>query len=51
MLRAAACVENFDIITLTETWIDKSGKIFSPKVRIDGYALFHMDRKTGNVEK
>ena len=45
LLWGAACMENFDMIALTETWSDSSGKVFSPQVKIDGYTLFHMDRE------
>ena len=45
MLRGLACVEKFDIIALTETWLDMSGKVFNPEVKIDGYTLFHKDRE------
>ena len=44
LLRGMACVEDFDIIALTETWLDMSGKVFNTEVQIDGYTLFHKDR-------
>ena len=31
-LRGLTSVENLDIIALTETWLNMSGKIFSPEV-------------------
>ena len=37
-LRGLTSVEKFDIIALTETWLDMSGKIF-------GLEYFHKDRK------
>ena len=45
LLRGLACVEKFDIIALTETWLDMSGKVFDPEVKIDGYTLFYKDRE------
>ena len=45
LLRGLACVEKFDIIALTETWLDMSGKVFNPEVKIDGYTLFYKDRE------
>ena len=44
-LRGLTSVEKFDIIALTETWLDLSGKIFGPEVEIEGYKFFHKDRK------
>ena len=44
LLRGMACVEKFDVIALTETWLDMSGKVFDSEVRIDGYELFYKDR-------
>ena len=44
LLRGLACVENFDVIALTETWLDLSGKVFHSEIQIDGYTLFHKDR-------
>ena len=43
MLRVIACTE-LDIIGITETWLDIAGKHFLPKVKIDGYTLYHRDR-------
>ena len=45
LLRGLACVEKFDIIALTETWLDMSGKVFNPEVKIDGYTLLYKDRE------
>lgn len=44
-LRGIACVEDLDIIGVTETWLDIAGKHFLPEVEIDGYTLFHKDRE------
>ena len=41
--RGAACVENFDVITLTETWLGMSGKVINSEVKIDGHTVFHND--------
>ncbi len=43
--RGKACVENFDIIAVTETWIDINSKNFLSEFKIEGYELFHEDRK------
>ena len=43
-LRGIACVEELDIIGITETWLDITGKHCLPEVRIDGYTFFHRDR-------
>ena len=48
-LRELTTVENLDIIALTKTWLDVSGKKFSPEVEIEGYKLFHKDRIGGGV--
>ena len=45
LLRGMACVEKFDVIALTETWLDMSGKVFDPEVRTEGYTLFYKDRE------
>ncbi len=45
LLRVKACVENFDIIAVTETWIDTNSKKFESEFKIEGYELFHEDRK------
>ncbi len=45
LLRGKACVENFDIIAITETWIDINSKNFLSEFKIEGYELFHEDRK------
>ena len=38
-------MENFDIIVITETWIDTGNKNFLSEFKIEGYELFHEDRK------
>ncbi len=45
LLRGKACVENFDIIAITETWIDTNNKNFLSEFKIEGYELFHENRK------
>ena len=40
ILRGIACVEELDIIGITETWLDIAGKHFLPEVGIDGYTIF-----------
>ncbi len=45
LLMGKACVENFDIIAVTETWIDINSKNFLSEFKIEGYKLFHEDRK------
>ena len=36
-LRDIACVKELDIIGITESWLDITGKHFLPEVGIDGY--------------
>ncbi len=43
LLRGKTCVENFDIIAVTETWIDKNSKNFLSEFKIEGYELIHED--------
>ncbi len=38
LLRGKGCVENFDIIAITETWIDINSKNLS-EFKIEGYGL------------
>ncbi len=45
LLRGKARVENFDIIAITDTWIDINSKNFLPEFKIEGCELFHEDRK------
>ncbi len=45
LLRGKACVENFDIIAVTETWIDINCKNFVSEFKKEGYELFHDYRK------
>ncbi len=44
-MRGKACVEEFDIIAITETWIDTASKNYLSEYEIEGYQLFHEDRK------
>ena len=46
-LNGIACVEELDIISITETWLDIAGKIFLPEVGIDGYTFFHSREESG----
>ncbi len=41
LLRGKSSVENFDIIAITETWIDTNNKNFVSEFNIEGYELFH----------
>ncbi len=50
LLRGKACVEEFDIIALTETWIDTAGKNLLSECEIEGYQQFHEDRREGEEE-
>ncbi len=36
LLRGKVCVENFDIIAVTETWIDTNSKNFLSEFKIEG---------------
>ncbi len=36
LLRVKVCVENFDIIAVTETWIDTNSKNFLSEFKIEG---------------
>ncbi len=36
LLQGKACVENFDIIAVTETWIDTGSKNFETEFKIEG---------------
>ena len=49
-LRGIACTEELDIIGITETWLDIACNHFLPKVKIDGYTLYHRD-KVGRKEE
>ena len=33
-------MEKFDVIAITETWLDMKEKIFNPEVEIEGYNFF-----------
>ena len=45
LLKGLTCVEEINIIASTENWLDITGKVFNPEVKIDGSALFHKDRE------
>ncbi len=45
LLKGKACVEEFDIIALTETWMDTASKNFLSEYEIEGYQLFHENRR------
>ncbi len=37
--------KRMEIIAVTETWIDTGSKNFETEFKIEGYELFHEDRK------
>ena len=39
------CAENFDLIALTETWLDSTNKNFFPEFEMAGYQMLLKDRK------
>ena len=43
-LRSLVCTGELDIIGITETWLDTTGKHFLPEVEIVGFTLYHRDR-------
>ncbi len=45
LLRGNACVEEFDLTAITETWVDTANKDFMSEYEIHGYQMFHKDRK------
>ncbi len=45
LLRGKACIEKFDVISITETWVDIVNKKFMSELEIAGYQMFHRDRK------
>ena len=45
LLRGIACAENLDIIAITETWLDMAEKDFLSEFEINGYNVYHKDRK------
>ncbi|XP_050709044.1 uncharacterized protein LOC126993921 [Eriocheir sinensis] len=44
LLRGKAWVEKFDMIAITESWINTADRHFLPELEIEGYKLFHQDR-------
>ncbi len=44
LLHGKACVENFDMIAITESWISTADRHLLPELEIEGYRLFHQDR-------
>ena len=45
LLRGLASVERPEVIAITETWIDTEGRDFKSEFEIEGYNVFHKDRK------
>ncbi len=45
ILRGKACVKEFDVTAITETWIFLANKHFLPECEIVGYQMFQQDRK------
>ncbi len=43
LLRGKACVEKFDMIAITESWINTAVRHFLPEQEIEGFRLFHQD--------
>ncbi len=43
LLRGKACVKKFDMIALTESWINTADRHFLPELDIKGFRLFHQD--------
>ena len=37
-------VENFDVIALSETWLDTENKHLLAEVAVHGYKIFHVDK-------
>lgn len=50
-LRGKVCVERFDIIVITATWIDTANKNFLPGYEIDSYQVLHKDSKRRRGEE
>ncbi len=47
LLRGKPCVKKFDMITITESWINTADRHFLPELEIKGFRLFHLDRIDG----
>ncbi len=43
LLREKVCVEKFDIVAVTETWMDTARKNFLSEFEIAGFQLIHND--------
>ncbi len=50
-MKGKVCVQNFDIIAVTETWIHTNSKNFLSEFKIEGYELIHEDRKGRKRER
>ena len=44
-LRGIVCVEEPDVIALSETWLNTSGRDFKTEFKIDGYHVYNKDRE------
>ncbi len=44
LLREKACVEEFDLIAITATWVDIVKKNFMSELEIAGHQMFHRHR-------
>lgn len=40
-IEGKACVEKFDVVAVTEIWVDTGNKDFMSEYEIDGYQIFH----------
>ncbi len=45
LLRGVNAMEKFDIIVITESWMDLDSKHFTTEFEIEGYKLFNFDRQ------
>ncbi len=43
LLRGKACVEKFDMIAITESWMNITDTHFLPELEIEGFRLFNQD--------
>lgn len=48
-LRNLVYTENFDVIAVTETWVNE--EITDAELALNGYVLFRNDRKKGFIRK
>ncbi len=51
LLRGVTVVEKFDIIVITESWMDLDSKHLTTEFEIEGYNLFYFDRQGSCVCK